>query len=386
MLLMGVYWFAFCTYIAYMVTTLIDHGWSDSAAAGAITAMSVIVMLMQPVCGLISDKFISEKTLTVVLLSLAAVCMLALPFSLRTGSTVVVILNMIGITMTGLQVAGLMDAWLVGLKQEFQSLNYGLIRGSGSLSYALSAQIMGTVTALYGHGARLWVGSGVLVLSAILALTFRSARHIRHSGADGGQTVRLTGPEAFKIVFSSRQYVLLLAVAFFLLLNNASMITLIQLLMRDFGGTTAQVGTAIALGAGSEVPFMFFMAFIIKKVGYNKLLLFCGIIYVARMFITASAATADSLMYVQLLHGTTYAVMVPLSMNYLSKIVDERVRSTAVTTFAAITSSLTGILGNLVTTSFLAAGHSARSALIFFAFSALIGFGLTLYGSIRKIW
>jgi MFS transporter, PPP family, 3-phenylpropionic acid transporter len=386
MLVQGVYWFGYCTYSAFMVTTLIDYGWSASAATVAMTSMSIIIMLVQPIYGYISDKYLSDKKLSVFLLALAVICYLLLPFSLASESKPIVLINMIGITITGTQVCGLLDAWIVGLKQEFQSINYGLIRGTGSLAYALSAQIAGAVTTAFGHNARLWLGGGFFIIAVFVALSFRSARRICQAG-DAEKTIRqLGGRDAFKLIFSSKQYCLLLGVSFFLLLNNYAMTTLIQLLIRDFGGTTAQIGTATAVMAASEVPLMFLMAFIMKKTGFKKLLLFCSAVYVVRMFITASVGTVNGLIYAQLLQGFTYAVLVPVSMNYLSQILDERVRSTAITTYTAITTSLTGILGNLITSALLATGFSAQNALIVFAISALFGFILTMYGSIRRIW
>jgi oligosaccharide:H+ symporter len=386
MLLLGVFWFGLCTYTAFMVTTLIDYGWPASAATGAMTVMSIIIMLVQPIYGYISDKYLSEKKLVVLLLALATICYLLLPFSLTSGSKLIVLINMIGITITGIQIGGLMDAWIVGLKQEFQSINYGLIRGTGSLAYALSAQIAGAVTFTFSHNARLWLGGGFLIIAIFIALSFRPARRIRQTGGEEKTIRQLSGKEAFKLIFSSKQYCLLLGVSFCLLLNNSAMTTLVQLLIRGFGGTTAQIGTTTAVTAASEVPLMFLMAFITKKVGFKKLLVFCSTVYAIRMFITASVGTVNGLIYVQLLQGFTYAVLVPVSMNYLSTILDERVRSTAVTTYAAITTSLTGILGNLTTSTLLATGFSAQSALIVFAISALLGFILTIYGSIRKTW
>lgn len=392
MLLQVFYWFGSCSYMAFMVTTLIDYGWQAASAAAAITAMAVIAMLVLPVYGFISDKYLSEKKLSVLLLALTAVFFALLPLSLDSGNIFLILLNMTGITVTGMQINGLLDAWIVGLKQEFKSINYGLIRGCGSFAYALSAQIMGTVTVVFGHDARIWIGGGFLALTAIAALSFRSARRISNppginkTDAEEKPVNQLTGKEAMKIIFSSKQYNLLLTVSFFLFLSNAAITTLIQLMTRDFGGTTAQIGTATAVMAASEVPFMFMMAFFIKKAGYKKLLIVCSLAYTVRMFITAFVSTVNGLIYIQLLQGLSYAVLLPVSMSYLSLIVDERVRSTAVTTYTAITASLTGILGNLITSAFLTAGFSAQSSLIFFAISTLAGFILVLYGCARKIW
>ncbi|MCL1806196.1 MAG: MFS transporter [Oscillospiraceae bacterium] len=384
MMLQIPYWFGCCTYFAFIVTTLIEHGWADSSATGAVTAMAVISMLAQPVGGYISDRFLSEKKLSVLLLVMTTVCILLLPLSLGSGSKVLVLVNMAGITVSATQVGGLIDAWIVGLKQEYPSINYGLIRGTGSLAFSVSAQVAGLATIAFGHSARLWIGGGSVLLAIFAALTFRPARRDRPT--DGKPIRKLGGKEAFKLVFASKQYKLLLSVSFCLMLSNAAMMTLNQLLIRDFGGTTAQTGTATAVMSGSEVPMMFFMAVILKKVGFKRLLLFCSTVYVVRMLVTASVTTVNGLISTQLMQGLTFAVLVPVAMSYLSRIVDERVRSTAVTTYAAITASLTGILGNLITSSLLATGFSAQTALIVFACSAFVGFSLTLYGVLRKIW
>jgi PPP family 3-phenylpropionic acid transporter len=386
MALFAVFWFAVCTYVAFMVTTMLDHGWTDSAATGAITAMSVLTLFVQPALGYICDKYLSEKKLAVILLLLSAVFFLLLPFSLRTGSKPLVFMNMVGITVTGMQVAGLIDAWVVGLKQEHQSINYGIIRGSGSFAFAVAAQIMGTVSVVHGHDMRLWFGCGAFLLSAFLALTFRSTNREHRTDGKDKQTRHLGGIEAFKLVFSSKQYNLLLIVSFLLLMSTSAMITLVQLLVRDFGGNASHIGTATAVAAGSEVPFMFLMAYFLKKIGFKKLLFFCGAVYVIRMFITAAIITVDALIYIQALQGLTYAVLLPISMSYLSQILDERIRSTAVTIYTAVTASLVTILVNLVITTLLATGFTARAALLVFAFSALFGFSLTLYGMVRKIW
>lgn len=373
-------------YFAFAVTTLVDHGWSYSATAATMTAISVITMLTQPLFGFISDKAQSEKKLTIALMILAAIFILLMPFSFDSGSMVLIFLNMAGLSVAVAQVGGLIDAWIVGLKQEYPSVNYGIIRGTGSLSFAIASQVAGMLTVAFGHNVRLWVGFGFLLLTIFAAISFRAARRTGQEVTEESQVQKLTGPEAIRLVFSSKRYTLLLVVSFFLMLSNTTMSMIVQLMIRDFSGTAAHIGTASAVMAGSEVPLMFLMATLLKRFGFKKLILVCGTFYVIRMLITSSVSSVDGIIYVQLLQGLTYAILMPLSMSYLSQILDERIRSTAVTTYAAVTVGLTGILGNLITTTLLAAGFSAQAALIVFSASALIGLSLAVYGVIRKIW
>ncbi len=376
------YWFGFCTYIAFMVTTLLDNGWSNSEATAAMTSMSLISLLIQPVFGYLSDNYLSEKKLTRILMAGSALFLALMPLALKSGHNILVLLDMICVNVTCGQVCGLLDAWVVGLKNEYPSMNYGLLRGTGSLTYALSSYSMGLVTVHLGHGARLWIGGAAILLAFIASYFLKGAkRAIEEENAQ-----QLSGKEAIKLVFSSKRFNILLIVTFCLLLGSNSMTTLLQLCIQDFGGTTAQVGTASAICAISEVPFMFLMASFIGRIGEPKLMALCSLFYVIRMIATASAGTINLLVWIQLLQGITYAVLMPVSMSYLSRIVDARVRSTAVTTFTAITSSVSGILGNFITTMLLSAGFTARSALVFFSIAAMIGLAVTLYGLVRKIW
>jgi len=386
MMLQAAYWFGCCTYYAFMVTTLVDYGWSDSAAAAAMTAMSVITIVTQPFMGYLCDRFISEKKMTILFLIAGAIIFVLSPFLLASGNVGLILINLAVITLTAVPVGGFLDAWIVGLKQEYPEINYGLLRGTGSLSYALSAQITGMLTLAFGHNLRFFIGSAAFIIAVLAALTFRPAKRNLKADSKENPLPQIKGLAAVKLLFSSKQYNLLLTVSFSLLICNYTMGTLIQLIIPDLGGTAAHIGTATAIMAGSEVPMMFLMALILKKIGFSKIFAFCSVIYVLRMFITASIDTVNGMIYIQALQGLSYAVLLPASMSYLSHILDERIRSTAVTTYAAVTVSLASFLGNLITSALLANGLSANFILLVFSFSALIGFSLTIFGVIRKIW
>ncbi|MCL1845089.1 MAG: MFS transporter [Defluviitaleaceae bacterium] len=412
MVLQFAYWFAICTYFSFIIATLVDNDWTAGDATLAITVMSAVVMFTQPAFGYVSDK-LSEKKLCVILLVVGGLLFFLFPFAIGAGRLFVVA-TMVGISVTVVQVNGLMDAWIVGLRQENEAVNYGLIRGTGAGAFAISAQISGIITVNFNHDVRFWIGGAFFLLSAITAITFRATRA---TGAVSEANVsRATGdtcrrrpipskPEAvsrsqtktprdkqlgvfhvFKKIFSCKKYLLLLAVSFFLFLSNAPIITLINLLVPEFGGSTAQIGTAIAVMAGTEVPFMFMTAFLIRKFSYKRLFVLCGLFYFIRLSLMVFVTDVTGLILMQLMQGVTFAVLLPVAMSYLSKIAPEDVRASAVTTFAAISMSFTGILANLVTSRLLAAGFAAQSTLIFFAASAFIGFALALYGLARGLW
>lgn len=391
MLLQFAFWFAICTYFSFIIATLVDYGWTPGDATMSITAMSAVIMFMQPVYGYVSDKFISEKKLCVLFLFAGGVLFFLFPLALSTSGFFVVAV-MIGISVTAVQTIGLMDAWIVGLRQENESVNYGLMRGTGALAFALSAQISGMVTEHFSHTGRFWMGGAFFLLATIIALSFRRAKRAVDTDDNRRERHYVSKLDresvfvVFRVLLSCRKFRLLLAVAFFLFLSNAPIMTLIQLLVSDFGGGTAQIGTAVAIMAGTEVPFMFMAAFLIRKIGFKRLFVLCGLFYFIRLSLMIFVTDVPGLILVQLLQGVTFAVILPVAMSYLAKIVDESRRGVAVTTMAAVSMSLTGILANLVTSRLLAAGFTAQNTVIFFAVSAFIGFALAVYGLVRKLW
>jgi len=386
LVLESAYYFAYCAYLAFIIADLIQHGWSQSAAAGAMTIMSMITVLVHPLLGYLSDSIFSEKRLIITFLILTVIPIALLPTLLKSGSHPLILLDMVIITVTASQVGGLLDAWLVSLRRAMPDINYGIIRGFGSLAYALSAQLLGMITMRFGTGARFLISAGFFGLAALAALTLRSSGPRPSRAERKADTSRLSGRQALRILLSSRRYILLLTFSFFILLSASALGTLQSICILEFGGTSANVGTASAISAATEVPFLFVMAAIIRRTGEKKLLILCALTYSIRLLATAMLTSVSGLLWIQLSQGVTFGIFLPVTMSYLVKIADERVSSTAVTIFNTVTYSITAILGNLISSLLLGAGLSAHQALLYIAFPALIGLGTAVYGSVRRIW
>lgn len=383
------YWFAMSTYTSFMVSTLISVGWSQSLAAGAITACSVIMLLAQPVAGFLIDKYLTEKKLVIISLGLAAVFLGAFPFTLTSGSNTLIFGNMVLFTLTGSAMAGFLDAWIVGLRQEFHELNYGLIRGSGSVAFAFGAVINGRLAVAHGIPLRHALGVVVFIFAIIIAINLKPARK---DIATQAETVteesqeNLRVRETLHLVFQSPPYRLLLVVAFCVSICASPLMTLLQLIVRDLGGDDGAVGMVMFVNASSEFPTMVLVVYLLRRFKKTRLILFAALAYTIRMFLTGTIADLTPLMAVQAIQALSYGIFIPVAMNYLSEIVDSRVRSTAVAIYTALGFSLSNILGNLLTTFMLGRGFSSQEITMGLAIFPLLAFAVTLYGIARKIW
>ena len=389
LLVQALFWASYCAYSSFIVNMLTDYGYPSATATGMMTATSVLSFIAQPVSGYICDNFISHKRVYIALTICALPTMVLLSHCLF--SPVLTMALMLLFTVFMVQMPGLLDAWVIGLTNLYPGVNYGLCRGSSSLLFAIAAQAMGWVTAQFGHGARMWLGAALGLLSVIVAFTLKELPTRRQAETAAGEANSrnphgLSTGETVKILVRNKCYLLLLAMNFLLFLGYSCVSSFIPVLTEQLGGGSGEVGTVFALNALAEVPAMFLMSAVLRKVPAKKVILFAAVFFVLRLGLTALSVNFTMMLLVQLLQGFSFAVIWPASMGYLNQIVEDGVRSTAIMTYSSVTLGVSAIFGNLFGTLILSAAGDVRMVFGFSALVAGLGLMLGVYGMIRKIW
>ena len=389
LLVQALFWASYCAYSSFIVNMLTDYGYPSATATGMMTATSVLSFIAQPVSGYICDNFISHKRVYIALTICALPTMVLLSHCLF--SPVLTMALMLLFTVFMVQMPGLLDAWVIGLTNLYPGVNYGLCRGSSSLLFAIAAQAMGWVTAQFGHGARMWLGAALGLLSVIVAFTLKELPTRRQAETAAGEANSrnphgLSTGETVKILVRNKCYLLLLAMNFLLFLGYSCVSSFIPVLTEQLGGGSGEVGTVFALNALAEVPAMFLMSAVLRKVPAKKVILFAAVFFVLRLGLTAMSVNFTMMLLIQLMQGFSFAVIWPASMGYLNQIVEDGVRSTAIMTYSSVTLGVSAIFGNLFGTLILSAAGDVRMVFGFSALVAGLGLMLGVYGMIRKIW
>ena len=389
LLVQALFWASYCAYSSFIVNMLTDYGYPSATATGMMTATSVLSFIAQPVSGYICDNFISHKRVYIALTICALPTMVLLSHCLFSPALTMALMLLFTVFMV--QMPGLLDAWVIGLTNLYPGVNYGLCRGSSSLLFAIAAQAMGWVTAQFGHGARMWLGAALGLLSVIVAFTLKELPTRRQAETAAGEANSrnphgLSTGETVKILVRNKCYLLLLAMNFLLFLGYSCVSSFIPVLTEQLGGGSGEVGTVFALNALAEVPAMFLMSAVLRKVPAKKVILFAAVFFVLRLGLTAMSVNFTMMLLVQLLQGFSFAVIWPASMGYLNQIVEDGVRSTAIMTYSSVTLGVSAIFGNLFGTLILSAAGDVRMVFGFSALVAGLGLMLGVYGMIRKIW
>ncbi len=380
MLIDGLFWTGYCSFASFIVPYLINIGFSENAASAVMTAIATVSFLIQPLTGRLCDTRFSQKQVYLVLTACAIPLLLLLP--LAAGSVPLTLLIILGLTIAVYQVPGLVDSWILRIKKEYPALNYGIPRGTGSISFAAAAQIMGVVTVRYGHSARFLLGAGLLTCSMIAALRIHQQKP---TPAEAASPNAVTGKAAFSRLWKNRTYRLLLFVTFLAMIGAACFSSYMPMIVSRLGGDSDIVGSCFALSALCEVPPMLLMNRISKKVPAKYLILFGSFCYIFRVVLHIVVPTVGWLIAIQVLQGPSFAVFWAASVNYINEIVEEDVKATAVMTFSSVGLGVSYIAGTALGTGILPFWGIEGLFAVCTGLTAL-GFLLALLGFVKKWW
>ncbi len=140
-------------------------------------------------------------------------------------------------------------------------------------------------------------------------------------------------------------FVLLSGIVLSFAFHNMSNTYLIQIMTR-FGGSSADMGTSIAIAAACELPMMFLFSRVVKVVKSNQLLRIAGIGFFLKALAVWAAGSVAMVHVSQIFQAVSFAVMIPASVYYADEVMDEedRVRGQALITMACTVGGLVGSL------------------------------------------
>lgn len=343
MLLDGLFWAGYCSFGSFIIPFLLDSGFSESSASIVMTMISTISFLVQPLTGHLCDTHVSQRQVYLTLSACSVPLLLLLPHA--AGNAPLTLLIMFFLTVSLYQVPGLVDSWIIHMKKQHPALNYGLPRGTGSLVFAATAQIMGTVTVRYGHGARFLMGA------VILACSMGAAYFIRQKPPVSDGTVVQTqgsakGKAPVSLLLQNKTYLLVLGITFLALAGTSCVSAFLPMLANRLGGDSGTVGSCLAVAALCEAPPMFLMGSVLKRIRAKYTMLFASFFYIFRLALHLVVPNVGALIGIQVFQGLSFAVLWPSAVNYINDIVDERIKATAIMTFTSVGLGVSNIFGN----------------------------------------
>lgn len=303
--------------LGYAVYYLNQNGYTASEIAILMAVVGIVAAITQPFLGYFADKnkkidFKNVLTIAGVIVIVLFSCLLYFDKNKIVSGilfgTIYVCTN---------SMSPFVNASCFYYKDRGIDVNYGVARGFGSFSFAVASYIVGSFTKIYGSKAvpaNGIISSIVFLIVIILIPRVKDSQEAIIIKEDTTQFLKKEKDGNFIMkypAFSLIMIATILAICF----QNADCGYLIQII-EELGGDSYNLGVANAIAAVVEIPIMFLMTKLMKRVKLTKLILLATFFYVIRGFIY-TIPNMVAIYIAQVLQMFTYAIVIPATV-YLS--------------------------------------------------------------------
>lgn len=317
MLLQGLNWSAFAAIWVYAVVLLRGSGLNYSQAGLVISLANILAVFAQQGLSAWADRAAvdSSAKAAVGLVSLGAAALLFLLAGFGDKALAGVCFCLIGVAIIGVQ--PFLNAAAMERVQQGLALNYGLARGIGSVSYAAFSALAGVILGRFG-------GSGLVATYIFLSIAVLLALAAFSAGA--GRTVSARQPgetlSGAALLRRNPQFRWFLASSVLLYAAHMMAITYMDAIVGRAGGTEAELGLAVAVGAAAEFPAMALLQRIRGRFSAKQILLFSAVSFAVKLLCLAVAVSMTWVYLASLLQLAAYSLFTGMSVYYVTDVVD----------------------------------------------------------------
>jgi PPP family 3-phenylpropionic acid transporter len=272
----------------------------------------------------------------------------------------------------------LVDSYIVQ-RCDRDGLTYGYVRLWGSISYTIASMGFSIVLPRMGVDTAFYV-YGILCIPFILLMW--NFRDPDVSAAGGPRRALSFNQMGFGRLFKNYYFITFMIFALFIYLPNTTSNAFMPYLMESVGGESAMYGLITGFKALLEVPALFFMRSLRKRLPLPVLLAGAAVFYSVEALLYANATSMTHIVFIQILQGLGGGLLIGSSANYLYSLSPPELTSTAQTMNGAL-GATAAIIGNLVGGGLIVLVGIRRFyfiisgtllfALVFFAFTLFFG-------------
>lgn len=341
------YWMVFCGLYTFSTVYLLSRGLSSSKIGIVVACGNLIGFVLQPYISGLADRF-EHLTLHWLIEVLIVVMIAAIVLLLLVPKVFFLVFLLFVVADALLQVLQpLLNSLSIYYVNAGINVDFGIARGVGSLSFAVMSSLLGVLCDRFGADASMIAAVVLLVAVFCLVLSMPVIRQaeqekVRASDDNPRETLSLT---AFLLRYRRFSLVLVASVLIFTF-HNMYNSYLIQV-VREIGGTSTQMGTALTIAACCELPAMFGFSLIAKRFSSSRLMMFAAVMFTVKAFATYLAGNIPGLYASMVLQMFSFAVITPASVYYVNEVMSEEHRYTGQALMVG-TSTVSGVIGSLL--------------------------------------
>lgn len=305
-----------CDGFGYITYYLLDANVSDKDIGIVLALSCAAAVVLQQISGRLTDSgAVGGKILLILMSAVMSVLAFALLF-VDGGLTKSLLFGLL--TCLTLAMQPVINSFTFFYKAKNISVNYGIARGCGSLSFAVASGIVGFLTVKFGS---IVVSSSYLIfcLAFLATAFFMPEISGRSSSEKTGSNLNLSKFPAFRLM--------LIGLSLIMIFHNMLMAYFIRVI-ELVGGNSEDLGFALGIAAMTEIPVLFLYTRIKGQTSSKIFLAVSGVAFFARAFLIVFAQSVFEIYLIQCIQFFSYGLLAAARVYYVDEVVGKKYETT----------------------------------------------------------
>ncbi|MEO5602336.1 MAG: MFS transporter [Cyclobacteriaceae bacterium] len=335
------YFLVFCctaSWLPIFADYLKDKGLSGIQIGIILSVTPCMMFLVQPFYGLVADKVGYKKCLMISTL-LAGLAYVGYLFN---GGFFYLFFVTMAMSVFYNTLQPLLDCLSLGLSKRDPGFSYGSLRIAGAAGWAFTG-------ILVGHSIDVVNTTVIFAFSAIslfLAFVFSFFLSEDHNGITRTETFSFKNVTS---VFGNRKLIFLLISVLLISAGATTIWNFYSIYMKENGASASLVGFGISFQGLCELPFFYFSARIILRLGIRATLLVTVFATALRLFLYSIIKDPQAAILIEILHGISWSLFWVVCVESVNRLVNEEWRATGQSLLYASYFGVGAIAGNFWT-------------------------------------
>lgn len=358
------FWMCYASIMGFVSMYLLQAGFDNSQVGILIAGAGLLSALLQPVVAAYADKPGSLSLGRLITLAGGAALVCAVGLVLGRGSMAVTGLLYTGCMVLLQMTTPLVNALGIAAVNGGENLNFGIARGMGSLCYAATAYLIGLLAERFGPvTVPVCMGIG-------FALMLVSVRGFGNVHSKTGSEEKKAAPKGGFLGRYPR-YAAVLVGLVLIFVSHVVLNSFTFQIVEAKGGTSREMGVAMAFAALIEIPVMFLFGWMLKKAKSHIWFRISGVFFFLKCLGTLLCRSIPGFYAVQLFQIFGWALISVSAVFYINAIMapEDSVKGQA---FYTMSLTLGNVLGAIVAGRILDK-MGVQAMLVFGTVSALVG-------------
>lgn len=354
---------AFALPYGYMQTYLIYVGYNGVERGYILAGSAFIAIVLQFIAGYLCDYFRTDKKIfNIGMLMLMISTYLMFMVTDQQFWFHFLFVSLVGGLCRSIMVV--QDAWCLETDETCKN-HYGPLRSLGSIGWMIGSTLGAWIIASYGYAALGTVFCVMGVVNILITMFMQDAIKVEKENKEKISMADI------KLLFSNKKYIIIVLI--FLVINMiaaADQYTVVDK-MYALGADETLVGQRWTIQAFTELPLFFAGAWLIKKFGDYKLMVFGAIMYIVKFLAYGVVQTPELIIVAACLQGVTYPLIMITSKTLVDVNTPVQIRASGQTIASALYLGI-ALLATPIIASFLNELVGIDYTLYIFAFSGVI--------------